>query len=381
MLTANWRLLLTAIIGCIVLAMSAHLAVSQQYNPGFTIPPNGGNIPGPQQGIRGGLPGNGYGLAAQNGFNRGLATGAVYGAAAGYNPYGPYGYYQSPVAGMLEGTADMMTAQGQWMKDFQNASIIKEQDRQAKIDTRKKQFDEWMYERANTPTYEDERQRSWAEQLRHARSNPAPTEIYAAEPLNVLLTNIQQHPLRNPPDNVAFLGSDLLRRINFSGNAGGGNAGLLKNAGQLSWPLLLRKSDFTESRQQVNDQLAAAVKQAQGGGVNADTLSALGDAVSNMQNQLRGMVADASPNQYIEAKRYLNELQDGIRTLSGPNAANYFNGAWTPRASDVVQLVQEMTGKGLRFAPATSGDESAYMGMYNAMLNYDNIIASQVAAR
>ena len=83
-----------------------------------------------------------------------------YGGAA--NPYSGYGssysspyssYYETPIGGFMRGTADVVTSQGKWMESLQKADLLKEQVRQAKLDTRRKSFDEYFYERKNTPTF------------------------------------------------------------------------------------------------------------------------------------------------------------------------------------------------------------------------------------
>ena len=46
---------------------------------------------------------------------------------------------------------------------------------------------------------------------------------------------------------------------------------------------------------------------------------------------------------------------------------------------DIAELVRNMTGKGLRFAPATPGDEPAYLALHRALVIYDGG-GSQVAS-
>ena len=67
-----------------------------------------------------------------------------------------------------------------------------------------------------------------------------------------------------------------------------------------------------------------------------------------------------SPAQYIEAKRYLNQLSAAIKALSDPKVANYFNNRWNAKGKNVAELVSHMKREGLAFVPATPGDEAAY---------------------
>ncbi|HEY7312139.1 MAG TPA: hypothetical protein VH643_22430, partial [Gemmataceae bacterium] len=47
------------------------------------------------------------------------------------------------------------------------------------------------------------------------------------------------------------------------------------------------------------------------------------------------------------------------------------NGAWALKGKNVAELVQHMRDKGLWFAPATPGDESAYTSLYYALAAFD----------
>ena len=59
---------------------------------------------------------------------------------------------------------------------------------------------------------------------------------------------------------------------------------------------------------------------------------------------------------------------------------NYFNQKWVAKGKTVAELIQNMTAAGLRFAPATPGDEGAYRALHFALVAYDDGI-TQVAAK
>jgi hypothetical protein len=112
------------------------------------------------------------------------------------NPYAAYrpvylapwaGYFSDPYG--LHGAADVIRAQGQLMKDQQDAYLKREQVRQARIDTHRKQLEQWLWERDHLPTVEDERERFREEQHRRALHDPPPTEIWTAISLNELLND------------------------------------------------------------------------------------------------------------------------------------------------------------------------------------------------
>jgi hypothetical protein len=84
---------------------------------------------------------------------------AGYRRAAGITPCFPGGSYSpnsDPHRGYQSGPADAGGDAGQAMISVEQAMQMREQYRQMKIDTRRRMFDEWLYERANTPTLEDD---------------------------------------------------------------------------------------------------------------------------------------------------------------------------------------------------------------------------------
>ncbi len=91
------------------------------------------------------------------------------------NPYAmnPYSYsYADPYGGGLRGAAEAINAQGQYETMFQRARLLNQQVQRSKVDTRRKIFDEWLYERLNTPTLQDLRERSMRYELRRALATP-----------------------------------------------------------------------------------------------------------------------------------------------------------------------------------------------------------------
>ena len=77
--------------------------------------------------------------------------------------------------------------------------------------------------------------------------------------------------------------------------------------------------------------------------------------------------------------RPLNELDDAVQTLQRPNVNDYFRMA--PQGKNVEALLGYMYNKGLRFAPATGGDERAYLALHNALVGYSAGVQSQLTAK
>ncbi len=287
-----------------------------------------------------------------------------------YYDTGVYAPYYGPYGGYLSGAADVINAQGQFMVSQQQASKMSEQTRQARIDTRRKAFDEFLYERDRMPTPEDDRERFRLEQVRHSRNDPGLTEIWSAKALNNLLLSIQQQQARGIRGPSVPLDDDVVKHINLTSGASGASIGVLKDGGRLQWPLVLTEADYDSNRKLLDDLAPMALQQASEGRVEGETIRAMSTAAKNLQSELRRHVADTTPNDYIEAKRYLSDLDSAIRVLRDPNVSSYVTHKWSAKGDTVSGMVQEMTAQGLKFAPAVKGDEAAYTALHRAMVAY-----------
>jgi hypothetical protein len=282
----------------------------------------------------------------------------------------PYVQYNGPYGGYLSGAADVINAQGQFMTSTQQAYLQREQVRQAKIDSRRKAFDENLYERAKAPTVEDERERARIENLRRSRNNPPVTEIWSGKALNDLLLAIQQQFNRKIEGPNVPLEESVVKHINVTGSQTGGSLGLLRQDGRLEWPFSLRTSQFKSERDKVDQLAYMAYKQAASNAVNADTIQEMTSAVDSLTAQLKRNVDSIAANDYIKAKRFLNELNDTITILQGPNVAKYVNQTWSAKGNTVGELTREMMRQGLKFARATTADQAAYLALHGGMVAY-----------
>jgi hypothetical protein len=269
-----------------------------------------------------------------------------------------YGSFGDPYGGYLSGAAQVINAQGGYLKDVQQAYLMKEQASQAKIQTKRAAFDEWMYERANTPTLEEQRENERLQNVLRSRNVPPATEIWSGKALNDILQDLQQRgpgAMAGPP---IYLNQELLKEVNVTVGTTTAGLGVLKNDGKLEWPL--------------------ALTQAQKGAVNPKTLNDLIAAVNKLSAQLKDNAANIEPNQYIRSKRYLNDLNGSLVTLQDPNATKYFSKQYVAQGNTVAELVQFMTAQGLKFAPATPGDEAAYNMLQRALADYDAAVAPNI---
>jgi hypothetical protein len=360
-------------------------------DPNFRLP---GQLPGQQRVADPNMapafmvpqgPANPYLTPVQPGFNGpmanlsspyvgGMGSGSLVNpGASGYNPYYPNPYYPiyDPYGGALTGYANVINAAAQSYVIRQQARVVQQQAIQAQLDTRRKIFDQIRYERMSIPSPEEVRVHDMEVALGRSRRNPPLTEIWSGEALNSLLNYLikqQGGGLRGPR---VDLDEEILKHINVNPGTGG-NVGLLRDGGVLRLPPPLQRPEYADDVKVLRKLLPAAVEQSQAGrglegAIQNDILTALQNMSTTLNKSINLASSDLTSSQYIESRRYLNYLSDALRALQTPDALK----KWTARGRTVAELIKHMDENGLRFAPATPGDEGPYRALHNALNSYD----------
>jgi hypothetical protein len=269
--------------------------------------------------------------------------------------------------------AGVLASQSQFLVSRAQANIMREQFRQAKIESQRRAFDEWLYERANAPTPEDNRERDQRENLRRSLNDPPLPEIWSAKALNDLLDDLQKLQGRQVKGPQINLDPDVLRRVNVTSGKAGTNIGLLRDVQDgrsLTWPLALLELLPKGERERVEGVAREALREAVAArGVDGEKIRTLEATIGRLQEQLRRKIGRLPPAQYLEASRFLREFEDAVRLLRSPEAGRSIVRS-SPQGGTVEALVRYMTSQGLLFAPAVSGDENAYLALQRALAAY-----------
>jgi hypothetical protein len=380
-------------IGAATLALAGVMAppAAAQFAPGMNPAARGpgGVIGGAAPAVAPALPGPAGLLAVNQGINP-YAAGLLNnnpllgGGGLGYYYANPYAN-QDPYGGYLRGAADVISAQGQFMIQRQQAALTREQVRQAKLDTYRRTFDQWKYIRENTPKPSDDARAFQQEQIKRSLTNPPRTEIYSAKSLNDLLTAIDPAAAKGPNAPKIDLDPDALRHINVSkdGGPGTGNIGLLRDEGKLTFPLALRDLANTRERKEMLEKLNTLSREAHGqalnGRVDAAILRDMSALSRKLNEDLTANVSSFDFSDYSDAKKFLRSLDDGIAALGQPDAGKMINSANIARGKTVQELVQNMLNSGYRFAPAVPGDEAAYQMLHSKLASFYNGLTGNLA--
>ena len=297
-----------------------------------------------------------------------LGYGSLLNSAA-YDGYGTQ-WMLNPYEGYLTGAASLTTANAQYLTTIQQAKLQRQEAIRSAYQSRRAAIEQAEYERAHMADPEKVRQQLLARELDRARSSPPLTEVWSGKSLNTLLSNaIARQGGRSPS---VPLSDDMLRSINLTAGDTRGNAALLKDNGNLQWPQPLAGEAFKGPRDDLSRRMKHVVGTARlNRGPDESALSDLQADLRRLNETLEASVNRMSPDEYIEARRYLTLLGQAVTTLRDRNVSNYFNGNWRPRGRNAAELVQFMADRGLWFAPATPGDEPAYLALYHALAAFD----------
>jgi hypothetical protein len=294
--------------------------------------------------------------------------------------YSPYPYIESPTHGYLSGVAEVTTANGQYLSQVQQARLQQTQADSAKLDFYAKLKEQQRYLRSLEPTPEELRQKDIRDGINRSRHNPPPGEIWSGAALNSLLIAIRRDQQSAGVGPEVPLDPQMLRHINLTTGTTSAGAGMLKELRRFQWPLALLDDPYKEGRQKVEALARQAVDQAGSGQVDAQTQFDLQKAINSLISAVKARVDDMTPTQYVQAMRYLRELNDSIKVLQDPNVSSYFTDKYQATGATVAELIRGLTDRGLTFAPAASGDEQYYTVLHGAMVAYDYAL-HQVAKR
>src|SRR5438477_9900558 len=166
-----------------------------------------------------------------------LAQGAF--AQPPYNPYYPYPPSYGRVGGALQGQASVLSATGDLLTQQEKARILREQANQAKLVTKKKAFDETLYEKAMTPTFTEEMNKNQSMLLRRIMTNPTDTEVTTGKAQNIILPVLGRVATRGAYGPSIPIEPEVLKHINVTGTGSEGSGeGMLKHGGRdLAWPM------------------------------------------------------------------------------------------------------------------------------------------------
>lgn len=279
-----------------------------------------------------------------------------------YQPYGGAGGY-------LAGGAEVVNAYGKLGINQEKARIAREKANQAKLDTQKQAFDQMLYERSLRPTYTEEAALVESRKLHRIMTTPEIAEITAGKTLNFMLPHVKKLASLGIQGPSVLLDPEVVKDINVTaGKEVGPNVGVLKNANNLDWPIVVQGPK--------QEKLAALIPQATyqtaTGKLNAKLYRQTMDGIKELQDELRKRFhkEEIVGGDYLTGKRFLDALESAVNDLSKPGAKKYLDGTLVAKGRNVPELADNITRQGLSFAPVSPGEEASYHALHEAFVSY-----------
>ena len=290
-----------------------------------------------------------------------------------YNPYNPYagGYGGAYGAGQyLMGSADVMRSYGQVINAQESARILREQANQAKLDTRKKAFELELYIKANTPTYTQQQEKVARDTLRRIQSNSLPGEVVNGTSLNYLLDDLRKFPSKKISLEPINLSEAVLTHLNVTSTKYG--MGLLRDDGIVTFPVALQERMSVKQRKDLEEQLKDLVKGAYKGNIDGNVLKDVRAEMEKLREDLVKRTNETPTGQYMEAKRFLQELDEATLAVEAKEAQNQAKfQRFIEGGRSIQDVVDFMVKNGYRFGRATARDEAAYRATHSALATFD----------
>jgi hypothetical protein len=282
-----------------------------------------------------------------------------WGPVQNYNAFGP--------GATLWGQAQVIQANGQLAIQQEQARQQRQQANQDKLQTRKMAFDLAAYERANTPTFTEEQEKNLSQRIRRVMNEASNAEIKRGDTLNLLMPYIRSLNDRGISGPPTPINPAMLQSVNVRVGSGP-SVGMLRDMGRLSWPLMLRGP----TQQKLDKLITEAIAQTAAGTLQASTYNSIVNMVQQLQEESSKKFRNdqISSSTFLANKGFLESLESSLRVLQQPDAAQFFDGTFSARGNCVPELVDNMTSSGLRFAPASPGNDAPYFSLHNAFVSY-----------
>jgi hypothetical protein len=201
--------------------------------------------------------------------------------------------------------------------------------------------------------------------------DPTELDLMNGDALNKLLAQLSD-PKILPSQLKEFpvsIPGDIIQHIAFHH----GPADLTISIGRLTvrdgWPLAIRDKAFSGERGRYEQAIEKALEQNRDGKLTPQTYDELQNAVAALRARAQGAIASNRLDNQVQARVFLEDLSDAVRSLHHPNAEKVLAGidryAGTT-AGDAVVFMQRFN---LRFAPALRAEErEAYHLLYASMM-------------
>jgi hypothetical protein len=281
-------------------------------------------------------------------------------------PYPPYPYPAWQSDTYWDGGAALVNSYANYQVQSEQANLIREKAAAQKIANEKSVADMMRYEQSQRPTQAEQQAHLRQQELSAALDGATVSDIVWGQALNTLLPYLASLRKQGKGGTDVKLAPQVVAGLNIATPEGRTLAPILLATRADDWPQILRGP----AQHTLVELLQKAVKQAAAKKLDVGLVNRIRKETATFLEDFRARYLDDKMNvtEFFAGKRFLEGLQRSYDTLMGPEVLSLLG--VTAAAETVDGLVQYLTARGLRFAAALPGQESAYIALHSAFVQY-----------
>jgi hypothetical protein len=238
------------------------------------------------------------------------------------------------------------------------------------VNTPAKAFDRWVNDRQRQNMQEEALKAQKLEELHRSLSGPDRGEITSALALNAILDSLRTMPEKVQSTPPVAIDAAFIKQLNFT--RGSGSVGLLRKQGKIDWHKnllnLTPAAGVAKVREQIEKRFLDAFEQVNGGGqADPENIKALLKSIDVLSDMASNRASSLTFTENLEIKRYLRSLEDAVTFMKQPDASEWMPGKHKAKPKTLQELVQIMSDKNVRFAPALVGTDAVYITMHRLL--------------
>ena len=277
-------------------------------------------------------------------------------------------YYGNPYSQMSGGVGSYGSDRYNPIVERQRAALARAQRAEAwdnPVAGRKDDIDNWVAaqrNRGDDPVA--------APAIDPALLDPPDEAILSGKSLNELLALCLKREKDGRRAESGLCPPDLLEKVVFENGPAAAGVNLFRKA-TLTYPTVAVVPETEKLRSAVDEAFATVGQSLRNGKKpNLFVVDRLDAALAAARKALATRMAESPFAEAKEVNDFLTQLEQAAKFARKPNAPSAVPGEWDTTGATVAELIRLMDKFNLRFGPAPSGGEPAYLSLHRGLLGY-----------
>ncbi len=198
--------------------------------------------------------------------------------------------------------------------------------------------------------------------------DPPLSAIWSGDAPNARLKELKDLLKRGQALPRTTIDAKVLRAINLAKGEKNLSDSLFRQPDKLPWPAVLKGPEFESARKRFDKHFAGAAKAVREGAAPMEIGTELKQAAEDLRKALLEQAGDLGPNEYIQGKRFLNQLEQALKGLQDPALKQLLVlHDKLARCKTAAELVAFLAEEDLHFGPALPDQRAAYEDLYRIL--------------